>query len=970
MMDPLDDGELAPLPDALREKAAEGWRSLMDVESSASQAHFEAHREGIIQAIARSDFLFEQLRRHPDVLEPLFESELLTRPWCPGEIQEDWQAQQPHIQAEAELQKALRTFRRRWMFRIVWRDLLGEADLEETMGAMTELADACIDGAVSWLYADACREWGTPMGADPVTGEHVAQPLLVIGMGKLGAGELNLSSDIDLIFAYPSSGETEGARRSVDNQVFFSRLGQRLIRALDQPTADGFVFRVDMRLRPNGESGPLAMSFGALETYYQNQGREWERYALIKARVVSGPREHASHLQQLLHPFIYRRYIDFSAFESLREMKKLIQREVRRRSLESNIKLGAGGIREIEFVAQAFQLIRGGREPVLQERRLREVLSALGSMELLPDEVVADLDSAYVLLRDTEHALQGIADQQTQTLPSDAVGRARVALIMGYGDWDSLAGDLQAHRERVNAHFADIIALEEDEGEDDGGQDGWEEIWAGSLGEETASQWLERAGFESATESLERLKSLREGRVVTTLQSEGRRRLDRFLPRLLAALAEEDAPSATLERVLPLVEAVLRRSAYLLLLTENPGALRELVRLCAASPWIADQLAETPLLLDELLNAESLYTPPDRDQLQADLNQQMLRIPLDDLEEQMEALRHFRKAHVLRVAASEIRGTLPLMKVSDYLTWIAEAVLEHVVVLAWHHLTQRYGTPTDDQGEPIEMDFAIIGYGKFGGIELGYTSDLDLVFVHDSDPQNVTDGDKSIDNAVFYARLGQRVVHILQAQTPSGQLYEVDMRLRPSGNSGLLVSTLDAFRTYQERDAWTWEHQALVRARWVAGSQVSGEGFARIRHDILANERDPEALRQEVVAMRQRMRDAHASGDPGIFHVKQDPGGIIDIEFMVQYLILAWAHRYPAITHQSDNIRQMESLGEAGVLDTAMAERLRDVFITMRSTVHRRALQRLNSEVSADQFEAERRYVMECWQTLMHPPAV
>jgi len=398
--------------------------------------------------------------------------------------------------------------------------------------------------------------------------------------------------------------------------------------------------------------------------------------------------------------------------------------------------------------------------------------------------------------------------------------------------------------------------------------------------------------------------------------------------------------------------------------------LRELVRLCAASPWIADQLAETPLLLDELLNAESLYTPPDRDQLQADLNQQMLRIPLDDLEEQMEALRHFRKAHVLRVAASEIRGTLPLMKVSDYLTWIAEAVLEHVVVLAWHHLTQRYGTPTDDQGEPIEMDFAIIGYGKFGGIELGYTSDLDLVFVHDSDPQNVTDGDKSIDNAVFYARLGQRVVHILQAQTPSGQLYEVDMRLRPSGNSGLLVSTLDAFRTYQERDAWTWEHQALVRARWVAGSQVSGEGFARIRHDILANERDPEALRQEVVAMRQRMRDAHASGDPGIFHVKQDPGGIIDIEFMVQYLILAWAHRYPAITHQSDNIRQMESLGEAGVLDTAMAERLRDVFITMRSTVHRRALQRLNSEVSADQFEAERRYVMECWQTLMHPPAV
>ena len=968
MMDALRDEELAQLPEALRDKAVEGWRGLMDVEDPAFQARFEAYREGVIQAIARSDFLFEQLRRHPDVLEPLFEEGMLTRPWCPGEIRRDWESEQPHIREEPELQRALRAFRRRWMFRTVWRDLLGDADLEETIGAMTELADACIDGAVEWLYAEACREWGTPMGTDPVTGDYTAQPLLVIGMGKLGAGELNLSSDIDLIFAYPSSGETEGVARSIDNQVFFNRLGQKLIRALDQPTADGFVFRVDMRLRPNGQSGPLAMSFDALETYYQHQGREWERYALIKARVVSGPGEQAGHLMQLLHPFIYRRYIDFSAFESLREMKKLIQREVRRRSLEDNIKLGAGGIREIEFVVQAFQLIRGGREPVLQERRLREVLAALGSMELLPEEVVADLDQAYVFLRDVEHALQGIADQQTQTLPSDEVGRARGALILGYDDWDSLAEALRLDRERVNAHFADIIALEEEDDDEAAGQDSWEDLWAGGLRDEAATAWLGQVGFESPEASLERLTALRDSRAVSTLQTEGRRRLDRFMPRLLAALAEEQSPSATLERVLPLVESVLRRSAYLLLLTENPGALRELVRLCAASPWIADQLAETPLLLDELLNAESLYTPPDRKQLQADLNQQMLRIPMDDLEEQMESLRHFKKAHVLRVAASEIRGTLPLMKVSDYLTWIAEAVLEHVVVLAWHHLTQRYGTPTDDQGEPIEMDFAIIGYGKFGGIELGYTSDLDLVFVHASDPQNATNGDKSIDNAVFYARLGQRVVHILQAQTPSGQLYEVDMRLRPSGKSGLLVSTLGAFQTYQERDAWTWEHQALVRARWVAGNPDSGEWFARIRHEVLGRERDPEVLRQEVVAMRQRMRDAHASSDPAIFHVKQDPGGIIDIEFMVQYLILAWAHQYPAITRQPDNIRQMESLGEAGILDTVMAKRLRDVFITMRSTVHRRALQRLNSEVPADQFEAERRYVMECWQTIMHPP--
>jgi Glutamine synthetase adenylyltransferase len=408
---------------------------------------------------------------------------------------------------------------------------------------------------------------------------------------------------------------------------------------------------------------------------------------------------------KLLHPFIYRRYVDFSAFESLREMKRLIQREVRRRSLENNIKLGAGGIREIEFIVQAFQLIRGGRDPVLQDRMLRTVLSTLADLELLPESVVADLDAAYLFLRDTEHALQGIADKQTQTLPDDPEARSRVALIMGYSDWASFEQELADHRARVNGHFADIIASDEEEEASDSAADSWHDVWIGTLTGDAARDWLSSNGYEEPERSMELLAELRQGRTVSTLQSEGRRRLDRFMPMLLEALSGEDTPSLTLDRSLALVESVLRRSAYLLLLTENPGALRELVKLCGASPWIADQLAETPLLLDELLNAESLYSPPGKDQLHDDLNQQMLRIPLDDLEQQMETLRHFKKAHVLRVAASELRGTLPLMKVSDYLTWIAETVLDHVVVLAWQNLTQRYGTPTDGQGQHVESGF-------------------------------------------------------------------------------------------------------------------------------------------------------------------------------------------------------------------------------------------------------------------------
>ena len=958
------------LPAVLADDVAACWDSVLpDGLPDWLAKSMEEAEAAVAGALARSLFVRQILARFPEHVEAMVQARPLSEPTTPEFLAERWQDYLATVTDESTLHSALRRFRREAQFRIIWRDLLRWADLAETVAATSAFADTCIEGALDWLYQEACEQSGTPWGEDPATGEEAPQRMVVLGMGKLGGRELNVSSDIDLIFAFPDKGETRGGRRSIDNQTFFIRLGQRLIQALDQITADGFVFRVDMRLRPYGQSGALALSFAALEAYYQDQGRDWERYAMVKARVVAGDQAAGKVLMDSLRPFVYRKYIDFSAFESLRSMKAMIGREVRRKGLENNIKLGSGGIREIEFVVQAFQLIRGGRDRELQQRELQVILSELEALELLPSKVVQELRDAYVFLRNLEHALQGMEDKQTQLLPEDPLSKARIALIMGFDDWSACESALEDHRRRVATHFANIIATDDDEEDNDGAlEEGWQELWLAELDEDASVRWLDEHGFEDAKGSFGLLRELREDRTVQTLQTQGRKRLNQFMPVLLDALTQVDNPSETLSRVLQLVEAILRRSAYMVLLLENPGARTQLVSLCSESPWIARQLAETPLLLDELLNAESLYHPPAKAELQDDLRQQMLRIPFEDLEEQMESLRHFKKAHLLRLAASELKGTLPLMKVSDYLTWLAEVVLEHVVDVAFANLVSRHGYPRRADGSVCETDFAIIGYGKLGGIELGYTSDLDLVFVHSADPELATDGEKSIDNAVFYTRLGQRIVHILNTQTPSGLLYEVDMRLRPSGNSGLLVSTLQAFEKYQSQEAWTWEHQALARARGVAGCRDTLESFEAIRHDILCQQRDRASLRDEVVAMREKMRASLGtpeSRQQDVFHIKHDVGGIVDIEFMVQYLMLAHCADHPELTQWSDNIRQMEALGEVGVLPVDDAEKLREVFIALRSTIHRRALQNLNSEVEGGAFPDEREYVQARWNEIM-----
>ncbi|MFW9079264.1 bifunctional [glutamate--ammonia ligase]-adenylyl-L-tyrosine phosphorylase/[glutamate--ammonia-ligase] adenylyltransferase [Pseudomonas sp. P2757] len=924
---------------------------------------------------AASDFVIEQSVRDPLMLLALVQSGELDRPFAPGELCAQIAAAVSAAQTEDELGRVLRRQRARHQVRIIWRDLTRQADLVQTCRDLSDMADASIDQAYQWLYSRHCQQFGTPTGRR--SGEP--QQMVILGMGKLGAVELNLSSDIDLIFAYPEGGETVGVKRALDNQEFFIRLGQRLIKALDPITVDGFVFRVDMRLRPYGSSGALVLSFNALEQYYQDQGRDWERYAMIKSRVVAGDQVAGAQLQEMLRPFVYRRYLDFSAIEALRTMKQLIQQEVRRKGMADNIKLGSGGIREVEFIAQAFQLIHGGRDLSLQQRPLLKVLSTLEGQGYLPPAVVSELREGYEFLRYTEHAIQAIADRQTQMLPDGAQDQARIAFMLGFDSWDAFHEKLMFWRGRVAWHFAQVIAdPDEEEGTESevvvGGE--WLPLWEEAQDEEAACRQLEEGGFVDASKALKALASLRGSPQLRAMQRLGRERLDAFIPRLLAQAVEHDNPDLVLERVLPLVEAVARRSAYLVLLTENPGALRRLLTLCAASPWIAEQITRFPLLLDELLNEGRLFKPPLAPELAAELRERLTRIPEDDLEQQMEALRHFKLAHRLRVAASEIAGSLPLMKVSDYLTWLAEAILEQVLALAWRQTVAKYGTPLRTDGTLCDPGFIIVGYGKVGGLELGHGSDLDLVFIHDGDPQAETDGAKPIDGAQFFTRLGQRIIHLLTAQTNSGQLYEVDMRLRPSGASGLLVSSLGAFARYQENEAWTWEHQALVRARVLVGSQDVGQAFEKVRAQVLGKARDLAKLQQEVSEMRAKMRGnlgskstaagtaANAFEATAPFDLKQDAGGIVDIEFMVQYAALAWSQTHPALLRWSDNIRILEELEHEGLMPAEDASLLREAYKAYRSAAHRQALQKDPGVIPGDQFADERRQVMRIWREL------
>ena len=963
------------LPAAIAPVVEKYWQAfLLGCSQQASAQKLGKLPEPFLQQLATtwggSDFAAEQCLHRPELLLRLYQQPERLNQLDPDQHHLQLSELVNTITSEAELIKQLRLYRNQEMVRIIWRDLNRIATMEETTADLSAMADACVDQALHWLYQDCCKVFGTPVGANPGE-EPEPQHMVVLGMGKHGAYELNLSSDIDLVFTYPHKGETIGGRRAFDNQEFFTRLGQRLIKVLDSKTADGFVFRVDMRLRPYGSSGALAMSFSAMEQYYQDQGRDWERYAMIKARPVAGDIAAGEQLLNILRPFTFRRYIDFGAITALRDMKQLIQREVKRKGMENNIKLGHGGIREIEFIAQSFQLIHGGRDRSLQCRALLKVLDILGNAGYMPGEPVAELREAYIYLRNLEHGIQAVKDQQTQTLPDVESSQERLACTIGHSSWKGLMKTLDAHRNNVARYFDHIIA-DPDESSDIELESNhhWKILWDGELSKEDERKRFEEAGFKDSDSSRNRLLALRDGKAITRVRRQSRERLDAFIPVLLDKVIESDEPDICLSRLLSLVESVLRRTAYLVLLMENPASLEHLCKLCTASPWIAEQISRNPALLDEFLNIRSLYNPPERAELADDLRQQLAHIPEDDLEAQMEVLRHFKMAHVLKVAAAQAVGTMPLMKESNYLTWIAEVVLEQVVDIAWHNLVERHGRPVDSQGKPCDPGFIVIGYGKLGGIELGPGSDLDLVFVHDGAINKETDGKHPLDGGTFFTRLGQRIIHILTTQTASGNLYEADMRLRPSGSSGLLVSSLSAFEKYQLNDAWTWEHQALTRARAVAGDKHLAARFETLRREILCLPRDRKTLQKDVVEMRLKMREHlgskknNAEGKP-LFHLKHDPGGIVDIEFLMQYAVLANAHDHTDITRYPDIIRISESLEHANIITHEQTRQLQESYKFLRKAAHSRAFQNDRSFVEYRLVERFRSRVQEMWNQWM-----
>jgi glutamate-ammonia-ligase adenylyltransferase len=897
-----------------------------------------------------SRYLARLLDAEPQLLDWLREHYLTP---CDAGVIQSWADALP-AQTEEQLSRALRQLRKRVMLHVLTRDLNGLSGLDEVMRSMTALAEIAVRRAQQFAMQTLVEQFGHPVGAD----SGAAQELLVIGMGKLGGGELNVSSDIDLIFVYPEDGETNGAR-SLSNHEFFNRLGRKMILLINDLTADGYVFRVDMRLRPYGDSGPLSMSFAALEEYLVAQGREWERYAWIKARVISP--EHSAHsphpnplpptgeganeaqrataineLSKLSQPFVFRKYLDFGAFDSMRKLHAQIRAEVARRDRHHNIKLGRGGIREIEFIAQVFQLIRGGRDAALRIRPTQQVLRQLAEVGELSADVVEKLDSSYIFLRNLEHRLQYLNDQQTQELPEDVEQQAIIASAMGYDNFADLLAALNPLRDFVSQQFETVFGEKQEVSEGS-----W---WHEEATAEEIAGALSKLGFHDAAGLGANLFQLRMGSRYRNLPDASRQRLDILLPNLTALCANTPNNDDALRRTLSILEAIARRSSYLAFLAEYPQALPRLVNLLSASAWAGDFLTQHPILLDELLDTRELYVAPDWVALDGQLAAQ-LATHSGDIEREMDVLRQFQQARTFHLLAMDLQGLLPLEKLSDHLSDLADLILRHVLRLCWRDARKKH---RDDP------QFAIIAYGKLGGRELGYASDLDIIFLYD---------DEHADAGEIYARLGQRINTMLSSFTSSGRLYEVDLRLRPNGEGGLLVSSIEAFDDYQRNHAWVWEHQALTRARFCAGDAHVGAQFEAIRNAVLRQPRDIEKLRNDVVEMRQKMHDGHQN-KTSLFDIKHDSGGMVDIEFMVQFLVLAHAAHHPELTANSGNIALLATAAKLNLIDEKISDQVRNLYRELRHLQHQ---MRLNNQTHCriEQGKLDTAAALALWKALL-----
>jgi glutamate-ammonia-ligase adenylyltransferase len=847
---------------------------------------------------------------------------------------ERWLAAEPL--GEDGLKPALRRLKQQAYVHIATRDLAGGAPLGEVTETMTLVAEVAVETASHVLHESLATRYGEPRNA-----AGAAQRLIVVGMGKLGGRELNVSSDIDLIFVYPEDGDTDG-ERSISNFEFFTRLGKQLIAAISEVTNDGQVFRVDMRLRPNGDSGPLVCSFDMLENYFVTQGREWERYAWIKARPLTGTRH--DELENIRRPFVFRKYLDFGTINAMRDLHAQIRREVAKKDMADNVKLGPGGIREIEFIAQVFQLIRGGRDRALQIKPTLQVLKLLVEKSQLSRDAEVELATAYDFLRRLEHRLQYLDDAQTHNLPAQAGDRELVAQAMGFGSFEALAMELDDHRLNVARHFEAVFA---DPNNNNHSLDG---VWHGTPDQSQAPR-LANLGFRDAPAACARLAGIRAGSRYQQLSDAARGRFDALVPRLIEAAAALPEPDAALSRGLDLLEAISRRAAYLALLQQYPQALTKVAQIVGSSAWAANYLNRHPVLLDELLDPRLLEAAHDWSAFRAQLAQTLDEVE-PDTERQMDLLREAHHAQVFRLLTQDLSGLLTVEKLADHLSELADIIVDRALILAWRKLLKRHVDAPH---------FAVISYGKLGGKELGYASDLDIVFLFD---------DPAPEAAEIYSRLATRLNTWLSAQTPAGQLFETDLRLRPNGDSGLVVSSMAAFRKYQLESAWLWEHQALTRARFTAGDPAVGAAFEATRCEVLTQQRDLGKLREEVMAMRKKMLDAHATKldeRDEVFNLKHDPGGLIDVEFAVQYLVLGYSWQYRELTENKGNIALLAMAAQRGLIPVDLADAVRDAYRDYRRMQHALRLNNQKSRVGKADVVDRVTVVRRLWKTVFNP---
>lgn len=880
-----------------------------------------------------SDFVAKGLIRNPLVLMDLVETEDLNKSYSQAQYRDILNRFIGTEEDKEKVVRNLRYVRLREMIRIAWRDILGIADVYEIMRELSLFAEACIDKITEFFYSLYSRKFGMPVGSP---GNSLQYPV-VIGVGKLGGGELNFSSDVDLVFAYPESGTTE---KGMSNDEFFSYVCRGIIWALAEYMPDGFVFRVDTRLRPFGKGGPIVMNFDSMEEYYQTHGREWERYALIKARIVGGDKKRGDELLDRLKPFVYRKFLDYTVFDSLRQMKQRIMDERRHMSILDNIKMGPGGIREIEFFVQVFQLLRGGIDPDLQTHSLSDAIQVLKEKSYVSAEVCDNVLEAYIFLRRLENKLQEYNDLQTHSLPLSSRHRFKIALLMGFSDWDKFYNRLMEHVSYVHKQFEELLTPKE---ADRSGL--FSSIWE-TEDKELRKKLLISAGVDDPEKIESIISDLKDAPSTKSLSSSGKILLGRLIPLLLKRSLRRKESADVLIRIVELIKKIQKRTSYISLMIENPHVIDHLLELARKSSWIISFVAKTPALLDELIDPRNLYVPPTREEMEKELSHRLKNIDPADLESQMIQLALFRYASTLRVAAADIAGAISVKEVSSYLTEIAEVILEATLSLAWKHSLKKLGIAH----VPEKKGFCIVGYGKLGGRELSYGSDLDLVFIHS--------GKKSS----FSTKVAQNIIYILTTYTMMGKAYEVDTRLRPDGSSGILAISIKGFKEYQMKRAWTWEHQALLRARPICGDADLMDKFQDVRREVLSKGIDRRRLFMEMWEMRDRIIKQLSKHVPGMFHLKYDPGGIIDVEFLIQYMTLLNIPYHPELLRWTAHIYFLEDLIRLELIKRDDAEFIRDTYIRIRYLIHRLSLQENPLMVEEEMFRDARNRLAHIWE--------